>query len=320
LPLAIELAASRTRLLPPRPLLERLERRLDALTGGARDLPARQRTLRDTIAWSYDLLEASDRALFARLGIFAGAFTRFDAEAICSDNNQVGVLGGIEHLLENSLLGREIRTGEPLFRMLETIREYAVERLTARGEIDVVRDLQVSHYLQLLTLPHERSEDDVAEWGEGVAHLLGEIGPAIDWCLGRRDAERAARLWVALFALGNSVGNVAPARARAESVLADLDSLSAELRWEVITAASSLWRDAGDFERARRLLRDALAAAEKSGEPLRIAGVLHKLGVLAYFAGEIAEARRCFAESLERFSSAGKRPGSTLNNLAVATR
>ena len=137
LPLAIELAAARIKVLPPQALLERLERRLPLLTGGARDLPARQQTLRDAIAWSYDLLTPSEQVLFRRLGVFAGGWTLAAAEALMQAGDRFDFFTAFTALVDKSLIRQtEVVHGEPRFRMLETIREFAVEQLEASGDGD----------------------------------------------------------------------------------------------------------------------------------------------------------------------------------------
>ena len=152
LPLAIELAATRVKLLSPEALLARLERRLPLLTGGARDLPARQQTLRDAIAWSHELLDRSEQRLFRRLAVFVGGFTLDAVEAICNPEGDldVDVLDGLASLVAKSLLRQEDQDGEPRFAMLETIREYGLERLEASGEADVLRREHARYYLALV--------------------------------------------------------------------------------------------------------------------------------------------------------------------------
>jgi len=160
LPLAIELAAARTRLLTPQAVLARLERRLPILTGGARDLPARQQTLRNAIAWSYDLLSRQEQMLYRRLAIFAGGCTLEAAEAICDADGTLGldpsagsgqaVLDGMSSLAAQSLLRQaDGPDGEPRYGMLETIREFGLEQLRASGEYDVVARAHADYYLTL---------------------------------------------------------------------------------------------------------------------------------------------------------------------------
>src|SRR5215212_1009707 len=146
LPLAIELAAARVRLLPPRALLERLERSLPVLTGGPRDAPARQRTLRDAIAWSHDLLDGDEPTIFRRLAVFSGGWTLEAAEAVVSDEGALDVFTGITALADKSLV-RPVATADtdPRFGMLETIREFGLEQLTAAGEMDATRGRHAEH-------------------------------------------------------------------------------------------------------------------------------------------------------------------------------
>jgi predicted ATPase/transcriptional regulator with XRE-family HTH domain len=150
LPLAIELAAARVKVLPPQALLVRLDHRLPLLTGGGRDLPARQRTMRDAIAWSYDLLTSEQKRLFRRLAVFAGGFTLDGAEAVAAPDGSHAVLDGVVTLVEQSLL-RQVpgADDEPRYRMLETVREFAMERLASSGEADEARRRHAEHYLRL---------------------------------------------------------------------------------------------------------------------------------------------------------------------------
>jgi len=147
LPLAIELAAARIKLLQPQAILSRLDDKLKLLTGGARDLPARQQTLRNTLEWSYDLLNQDEKTLYARLSVFVGGFTFEAAEAVCNAEGKLDILEGLTSLVNNSLLRQEETSdGESRFGMLETIRAYALERLTESGEIDALRAGHAQYY------------------------------------------------------------------------------------------------------------------------------------------------------------------------------
>jgi predicted ATPase/Tfp pilus assembly protein PilF len=147
LPLALEIAASRVRLLPPPALLKRLDASLSLLVGWAADLPARQQTMRGTIDWSYDLLEPDEQSLYARLGVFVGGFTIETAEAVCNQDGTLDVVAGLETLLTNSLLRQVESAGdEPRFDMLQTIRDYALEKLAAAGELAARRMAHANHF------------------------------------------------------------------------------------------------------------------------------------------------------------------------------
>ena len=150
LPLAIELAAARSKLLSPQAMLERLSSRLKALTGGARDLPARQQTIRGTIDWSYNLLDEGEKTLFARLGIFVGGWTLEAAEAVCGESLPMEVFDGLESLTDKSLIRQTEGQGdEPRFMMLETLREYAAEKLLETDEAQRIRDRHLEYFLGL---------------------------------------------------------------------------------------------------------------------------------------------------------------------------
>jgi predicted ATPase len=148
LPLALELAAARIKLLQPQAILARLDDKLKLLTGGARDLPTRHQTLRNTLEWSYDLLNQDEKILYARLSVFVGGFTLEAAEAICNSEGKLDILEGLTSLVNNSLLRQQEETadGESRFEMLETIRSYALERLTESGEIDALRAGHAQYY------------------------------------------------------------------------------------------------------------------------------------------------------------------------------
>jgi predicted ATPase len=147
LPLAIELAAARIKLLQPQAILSRLDDKLKLLTGGARDLPTRHQTLRNTLEWSYDLLNDDEKVLYARLGVFVGGFTFEAAEAVCNDEGKIDILDGLTSLVNNSLLRQEETSdGETRFEMLETIRAYALERLVESGEIEILRAGHAQYY------------------------------------------------------------------------------------------------------------------------------------------------------------------------------
>jgi len=195
LPLAIELAAARLRLLSPAALLTRLESALTLLTGGARDLPARQQTLRNTIAWSYDLLEPAERTLFRRLAAFPDGCTLEAAEAVCDAEHDLGLdlLDGVSSLLDKSLLQqRDGRNGEPRFGIMQTIRDYALDRLAESGEEEALRQQQTLFYLALA-----RRAERAVEYDRLLAEL-DNLRAVLAWCAERNELGLGARLAWAL--------------------------------------------------------------------------------------------------------------------------
>ncbi len=192
LPLAIELAAARVRVLSVAALLTRLAQRLPVLTGGARDVPARQQTLRDAIAWSYDLLRPAEQRLFRRLGVFAGGCTLELAEAVCNADGDLGldVLDGVSSLVEKSLLRQaDGLAGEPRYRMLETLREFALGELEASGEAETVRRHFAVQVLQLA-----RHAAAVNDWAQLDAEF-DNIRAVLGWCVERAELALGVRLY-----------------------------------------------------------------------------------------------------------------------------
>jgi predicted ATPase/DNA-binding CsgD family transcriptional regulator/DNA-binding XRE family transcriptional regulator len=210
LPLAIELAAARTRVLSPTLLLERLDSRLPLLVGGARDLPARQRTLRDTIGWSHELLGLDDRQLFRRLAVFAGGCTLRAAEAVSADDSVSGqsVLDGLQSLVDKNLVQRERGADdEPRFTMLETIREFALEQIQLSGELEDVRRRHAGYYLTWLAAANSRQ---LAEHPRGWFHRLDieydNLRAAVRWSLDHGDLAMVLRAGPALTRYGHLRG------------------------------------------------------------------------------------------------------------------
>jgi predicted ATPase len=185
LPLAIELAAARVKLLPPQAILARLTDRLKLLTGGAQDLPARQQTLRNTLDWSYSLLSSHEKSLYARLGIFVGGFTLEDAEAICVSDGNPDILEGISSLVNNSLIKQEELTdGQPRFRMLETIREYALERLAESEEMLELQKRHANHYIGIILngARYGLIGPESTAWLNRLEREHDNIQEALEWC------------------------------------------------------------------------------------------------------------------------------------------
>ena len=278
LPLAIELAAARTRLLSPAAILERLGGRLDLLTGGARDAPARQRTLRAAIEWSHDLLSAAEQAVFARLAVFAGGWSVEAAEAVLGD-----VLDELEGLVDRSLV---VRSGAR-FGMLESIHAFARERLAD----DAVRARHAAWALELAEAAEAALErPDAADWLRRLDVEHENLVAAAEWACAAGDAETAQRLCGALWRFWIARGAVAEGRRLlAAALAAGTASAAASARAE--NAAGVLAGAAGDHEAAGAAFARALAYARDAGDRAREARVTTNLGVLHVFAEDYARAQ-----------------------------
>ncbi|HVA93132.1 MAG TPA: helix-turn-helix domain-containing protein [Chloroflexota bacterium] len=231
LPLAIELAAARGKLLSPEALLARLEHRLTLLTGGARDLPARQRTLRDAIAWSYDLLDAREQRLFRRLSVFAGGCGLAMAEAVCNVDGDLGVdvLNGVTALMDNSLLWNQAPAGassyssesEPRLTMLETIREYGLECLEASGEAERTRQRHARVFLRLAEEAEAKLQEVEAKtWLSRLDAEYDNLRAALTWSLGGGEIDIGLRLAAALGEFWRRMGYLSEGRGWIERALA----------------------------------------------------------------------------------------------------
>jgi predicted ATPase len=224
LPLAIELAATRTKVLAPTQILPRLQRRLSLLTTGPRSLPDRQRTLRGAIAWSRDLLPEPERRLFARLAVFAGGWTLESAEAVCDPEGLgLDVLDGLAALVDQSLVLRtEPTAGHPRFAMLETIREFGQERLADDGDLEQVRRRHAGHFLDLAIAaePHLTGADQ-GEWLDRCDLEQANLRAALRWATDAGEGPvRAQAAAGALWRFWQQRGHLAEGRRRLEEVLA----------------------------------------------------------------------------------------------------
>ena len=254
LPLALELAAAHVRLLPPPALLRRLERRLDMLIGGARDLPPRQQTLRATLDWSWGLLSSRERRVLARLGVFAGGATLEALEAVCGESERVDVTATAAALIEQSLLRRlESADGEPRLTMLETVREYALDQLAAGGEEATTRNRHAAYFLSLAeaAVPRLRGPDQV-RWLNWLEAEHDNLRAACEWLHAAGNIEAELRLVAALHWFWDRRGYLTEGRARIAAALAAaegvLDPGGALLRaqaWAQIGAAALAF-DQGD--------------------------------------------------------------------------
>jgi predicted ATPase/predicted Ser/Thr protein kinase len=306
LPLAIELAAARISLLAPRAILGHLEHRLRLLTRGARDRPERHQTLRHAIAWSYELLGEAEQRLFARLSVFAGGFTVEAAEAVCDVDGSaaIDVLDGIGALLDASLLqreGRDSTQASPRIRMLETIREFALELLDCDPEAEVVRDRHRDWFLDLarrtapeLTGPHPDT------WLAALASDHANMRAALDRSVQLGDAERALAFGAALWRYWLVRGHLREGHDSLDRVLSlpAADRLDA-LRADALTGAGTLANTLREPNAAESCLSRALELRRRLGDSAGVARALTDLGWGAMLVSDYREAKRFSHESLE---------------------
>jgi predicted ATPase/DNA-binding CsgD family transcriptional regulator len=307
LPLAIELAAARIKLLPPQVLLARLDQRLKLLTGGARDAPARQQTMRATIDWSYNLLTPAEQCLFRRLAVFVGGWTLEAAEAVCNADGDLpqNVVDGLQSLLDNSLvLQKEGPSGKPRFRRLETIREYALERLAASGEEAILRRHHALYFLAATIAGGDPTFVGARViTRQGLAAEIDNLRAALRWALDEREAETAQRLSAAVMAFDQDHINLSEVRAWLEAALAlsPLDAASPasrEARAGALDAAGVAALYQGDYDRAQAYFVGRLAVCQDLGDQVGMAQAQRMLGYVALLRGDLVDAQIWVAQSL----------------------
>ncbi len=309
LPLAIELAASRTRVLEPAALLARLDDRLALLTGGGTNRPARQRTLRGAIEWSYELLPEAERALFGRLAIFAGGWTLEAAEAIGgpADTLAIDTLDGLAVLLDQSLIRRIREAAGARFTMLETIREYGIERLTADASLATMAGRHLDYFRDLA----EAAEPHLL--GEGQAQRLDRLEAerdnlraALAWA---RDGDRPAdglRLASAAWRFWQQRGYLREGRAWLEGLLERSGDVDPAIRARAYTALGGLTYWLADAPATEDAYGAALAIWRQAGDPAAEAEALYNLSYVQVMRGDAVGARRYLEESLERATASGR--------------
>ncbi len=305
LPLAIELAAARSKLLPPQALLKRLEHRLSVLTGGSRNLP-RQQTLRNTLQWSYDLLDAAEQRLFRRLSVFVGGCTLEAIEIVsaAAGDGAVPVLDGVASLIDKSLLQQTEQEGEePRLVMLETIREFGLECLAMSGELEATRREHAAHCLALAEEAEPKLEGpQQAVWLQRLEQEHDNLRAAMQWSLERGEAgqgmEMALRLGGALRGFWRAHGHFSEGQIFLERALAGSGGAAATVRAKALGAAADVALNQGDFERGEVLCQESLALCRELGDTRGIALSLRRLGWAVWNRGNSAAARPLLEEAL----------------------
>ena len=323
LPLAIELAAARVKVLSLASIGTRLASRLQLLTGGSRDLPQRQQTLRAAIDWSYDLLNADEQKLFRRLSVFVGGCTLEGAEAVCDTKGDLGLdlLDGMASMVDKSLLQQvEQANGESRFMMLETIREYAREKLEASQE---EASTKRAHAAYCLVLAEEEAKGqsgaEGAEWLERFGLEHDNFRASLEWLAATGDAEWGLRLGAALFRFWEAREYLAEGRGWLDKLLKLAGAASpTKARVRALFAAGVLASEQGDYTSAGVLLRESLDIARKLRDTQGVAVSLNAMAVIAQDQDDLAVAHSLFEESLAVWRELGdqKAAARSLSNVA----
>jgi len=327
LPLAIELAAARINLLPPQVLLTRLSHRLEMLTGGVRDLPARHQTLRNAMRWSYELLDVDEQKLFRLCSIFAGGFTLETVEAVCSNIGEraLNVLDGIGSLIDKSLLQKieHIDDGTRLF-MLETIREYGMECLAVSGELELISHAHAQCYLALTgKAEQEQGGAEQVVWLEQLEREQENLYAALRWLEEQGEIETALRLASALWWFWAVRGHVSEGRRWLERLLAKSDNVEIAVRAKALDGAGMLAINQDEYDLAEALCGQSLTLFRELGDKRNMAACFYRLGLAAWWKCNYVEARALEEESLALYREVGEQgctadPLLLLSNLAFA--
>ena len=310
LPLAIELAAAQIRMFTPEAMLAELcvacggGGSPELLGGGARNLPERQRTLRGAIAWSYDLLDESERSAFRRLGVFSGGWDRGGAAVVLEKNKS---LAALQSLLDKSLLRVCDEGGEPRFEMLETLREFALERLDEHGEGDDARARHSKHFLSLAeTCTSCLEGPDQQRWSERLAREFDNFRAALARALARRDADAALSLAANLGPLWNQRGRYSEGRGQLQAALALGEGAPSEARARAILALGLMHNGLGDLPQARLQLEKALELFRSLGDRRGAFDALTTLAWVLMYLGDLDGAEKLTAELLDESQRLGE--------------
>jgi len=304
LPLAIELAAARVPLLPPAALLARLDRRLPQLIAGPHDLPARQRTMRDAVAWSYDLLDEAERRLFRRLCVFTGGFTLAAAGHAAGPVDDL-----VSALVDKNLVRREESAGEPRLTILETIREYGLERLEAEGEAEPARRAHAACCLELARAAESRLGGPTARaWMARMELEHDNLRAALAWAAdadGGMMLELAAALWRFWW----HAGHLTEGRRWLGEALDRAGPVNAAVRAAALSAAARLAVEQKAFDEAAPGCARAIAYAREHGDRASLVAALDASGLLARMRNRDADAARDYGEALALAREAGDHAG-----------
>jgi predicted ATPase len=309
LPLAIELAAARVRMLTPAAMLQRLESRFELLTSGARDLPARQRTLRATVEWSYGLLTPEAQTLFRRLAVFINGCTLEAVEAVCDAEGtlNVDILDTLESLVGQSLVQQiQPPDHEARFTMLETMREYGLQRLAASPDEAITRRAHAAYCLILAEEgAGELAPEESARWLSRCDFELDNFRAAMDWAGRSGDLEWGLRIGAALHTFWHQRGRYGEGRERLGALLKLPGHVTPKTRARALNAAGYMATGQGDLEASRPLYEESLKISRELGDIASVVTALNALAVSAQLGGELERARTLFQECVELAEQVG---------------
>jgi predicted ATPase len=300
LPLAIELAAARVKHLPLTAVRDQLQDRLQLLVGGPLDLPLRQRAIRDTVAWSHDLLGKQEVTLFRRLSAFSGGWDLAAVEGVCGSPTEVGeALGGVSSLVDHNLVVLDRNHASARYRMLDVVREYAVQELHKAGETEEIGRRHALHYLalseeagpNLMRAGHE-------EWFSRLDVERGNVRRAMAWAIERGETVLALRYTVALWRYWRQLGEFVEGRRWSEAAVAMPGEVASSLRAKALGAAAALAWPQGDYDRMAALSAEAIDLASHSEDPMDLRDALTVKGMVAMGQGRYAEAVERFQETV----------------------
>lgn len=308
LPLAIELAAARVKLLSPQAILERLENSLKLLTGGAGDLPERQRTMRDTIRWSYDLLTADEKDLFPRLAVFAGGFTVEAAEAvgegcaIAAEPDPVPraeILDSLSALVDSNLLvSKEQADGNARLSMLEVVREFALEQFQKLDDTDSLREIHARYFLALAEEGETFLQGEAGnKWLERLEGEHDNLRAALDWSL-KNNPETAARIAAALRFFWSNHSHLSEGLRWSRAALQTTENSRSEARSKLLMSNGLFLKNHGDLEAARKSYEKCLAESRETNDSVHIVKANHGLAAVAVLQGDLAAAHDYLTEAL----------------------
>jgi predicted ATPase len=309
IPLALELAAARVKLFAPGALLTELSHRLTLSGQRSADMQPRHQTLRNAVAWSYQLLEPEEKALFAQLGVFAGGCTLEAAQAVCAgkDTSDVPMLEQLASLVDKSMLQHKRReNGEPRFIMLEVLREYALEELAAAGETEAVQRRHWTYFLDLIeAIEPGPKEPDLPAWMKQLEEEHDNLRAALTWTLEQNEVEAALRIAGAVWKLWQIHGHVEEGMQWMEMILSRSQGQTSVARAKVLWGAGWLGMVTGNLSQSRKYFEEGAVISRKRNDSRYLGLSLHGIGAVARGQGDFASSRAAFDESLPLFQTLG---------------